>query len=125
MSGEEATTDEETTLRRSKRITRPKKGDGWSNREQSIDRGERDTWSTESVAGTVLGSPRKSNRMSKRNTDSDGDSGRGSEKPGIADLFQLMMADNKRRDEEARRREMDERNRRDEESRRREEDFRC
>jgi len=109
MSWKQVKTEEEARLRRSTRIAQTRRGDMWSGWEQPIDRFAdrdlRDSWSVESVVGTELDYPIETNRMSKKVVDSDEDSGRGSEQPGLMELFQLMMADSRRRDAEAKRRD--------------------
>jgi len=60
--------------------------------------------------------------MSRKEGDTK-DSGRGgSEQPGLTELFKMMMAEIRRRDDEVRRRDEQERIRREEDNRRREED---
>jgi len=127
MSRKETKLEEEPGLRRSTR-QRYKQGEvveGWFKEtwDGKLCRDQREDWSTEPAIGEEdrLEIIREMSRK-----DNDGkDPGRGgSEQPGLTELFQLMMADNRRRDDEARRREEQERIRRDDEQRRREEDYR-
>jgi len=120
--------DEEAALRRSAR-TRIKHGEVLDSgidysSDSELSRNQRDKWSTETLLGQEdrFDFSRKRD-MSRREEKSEGkDSGRGgSEQPGMADLLQMIMSENRRRDEENKRREEAERARRDEENMRREE----
>jgi len=111
MSTEEVGFEEEARLRRSARIARNRR-DVWSEWPNSVgisrSNTREDSWSVGSTVGTVIESEdlKDGNRMSKKVVvDSDGDLGRGSEQPGVSEMFQLMMAENRRRDADARRRE--------------------
>jgi len=129
MSRKGSRTEEDTVLRRSTR-TRTRQGvvlnSGWDHSSDSdVYRVLRETWSLEAVTGRVEYSSRSENRMSRKEIEGDRDLGRGgSEQSGLTDLFQMLLADNRRRDDEARAREELERRRRDDENSRREEEHR-